>query len=426
MFRFFKRSTPVAAPEQDAAPMVVVDPPANGSLGDAAMESAPLSCAEDRLVPTAAHPSADAPVAEPVGPSAMEPTTEPEPAVPAFFDPALAFAEAFEVVAAEKAAAEALRPKPVSLRERLAASSESFRLKLGALFERNPAVDEDLLEEIETALLTADVGVAATSELIDGLRARMKKREFGDAHALYLALREQLLALIAPLAEPLAIDLEHKPHVVLVVGVNGAGKTTTIGKLAKHLRLSGASVILAAGDTFRAAAVEQLKVWGDRNGVAVVAQGSGADSASVIYDALQSAKARGVQVLIADTAGRLHTQQHLMNELSKVKRVIGKLDASAPHEVLLVLDGTTGQNAINQARQFHQAMGVTGLVVTKLDGSAKGGVIFALGREFKLPIRYIGVGEKLDDLRVFDPAEFVDALLPLPETRGEAVERGAA
>ncbi len=421
MFRFFKRSTPVAAPEQDAATADAVDSSADAATSEALVETAPLSTVEDLFKALASETAA-----EPDAGPAQEPANEPEPAVPAFFDPALAFAEAFEVVAAEKAAAEALRPKQVSLRERLAASSESFRLKLGALFERNPALDEDLLEEIETALLTADVGVAATSELIDGLRARMKKREFGDAHALYLALREQLLALIAPLAEPLAIDLEHKPHVVLVVGVNGAGKTTTIGKLAKHLRLSGASVILAAGDTFRAAAVEQLKVWGDRNGVAVVAQGSGADSASVIYDALQSARARGVQVLIADTAGRLHTQQHLMNELSKVKRVIGKLDASAPHEVLLVLDGTTGQNAINQARQFHKAMGVTGLVVTKLDGSAKGGVIFALGREFKLPIRYIGVGEKLDDLRVFDPAEFVDALLPLPEQGTEAAERGAA
>ena len=336
---------------------------------------------------------------------------------PSFFDPALAFAEAFEVVNAEKAAAEALRP--ASLRERLAASSESFRLKLGSLFDRQRKLDEDLLEDIETALLTADLGVAVTTDLVEKLRKKIKSREIGDVDALYASLRAELLALIAPLAAPLEIDLEAKPHVILVVGVNGAGKTTTIGKLAKHLKLSGASVMLGAGDTFRAAAVEQLKVWGERNEVQVVAQGIGADSASVIYDALQSAKARKTDVLLADTAGRLHTQAHLMNELSKVKRVMAKLDATAPHEVLLVLDGTTGQNAINQARQFHQAMGVTGLVITKLDGSAKGGVIFALAREFQLPIRYIGVGEKLEDLRVFDPQDFIDALLPERNTESE-------
>ena len=401
MFRFFKKS----APDLPATPKVEADTAPSLPAADSAATPAPAE------LPTLTLTDVDPPtVAAPPSAAVVQPTPPAASEEPTFFDPALAFADAFEVVNAENAAAEALRP--ASLRERLSASSESFRLKLGSLFDRNPTLDEDLLEEIETALLTADLGIAVTTDLIDTLRQRIKRRELADADALYASLRADLLALIEPLAAPLEIDLEAKPHVVLVVGVNGAGKTTTIGKLAKHLKLSGANVMLGAGDTFRAAAVEQLKVWGERNDVMVVAQGTGADSASVIFDALQSAKSKGVDVLLADTAGRLHTQTHLMSELSKVKRVMTKLDPTAPHEVLLVLDGTTGQNAINQARQFNEAMGVTGLVVTKLDGSAKGGIIFALAREFKLPIRYIGVGEKLADLRVFDPADFVDALLP--------------
>jgi fused signal recognition particle receptor len=283
---------------------------------------------------------------------------------------------------------------------------------LSALFSRNPKLDEGLLEELETALLTADVGVTATTQLLDDLRRRTQRREFADAGALLVALRADLLALLRPVVKPLEIDDAHKPFVLMVVGVNGVGKTTTIGKLAQHLKREGAEVVLAAGDTFRAAAVEQLKVWGERNGVTVIAQTSGADSASVIFDALQSARARQADVLIADTAGRLHTQAGLMDELGKIRRVLGKLDASAPHEVLQVIDGTTGQNALSQVRQFKQAVGVTGLAVTKLDGSAKGGVVFALAREFGIPIRYVGVGESLDDLRVFDPEAFVDGLLP--------------
>lgn len=407
MFRFFKRSAPDVPPAPKAdladdlaatAATAAVQPLGADDAPTASEPESATNSPADRML--ASTPSADHVPAAAPAPSAE----------PSFFDPALAFAEAFEVVNAEKAAAELLRP--ASLRERLSASSESFRLKLGSLFDRNPKLDEDLLEEIETALLTADLGVAVTTDLVDGLRQRIKRRELADADALHASLRADLLALIEPLAKPMEIDLEARPHVILVVGVNGAGKTTTIGKLAKHLKLNGASVMLGAGDTFRAAAVEQLKVWGERNDVMVVAQGTGADSASVIYDALQSAKARNIDVLLADTAGRLHTQTHLMSELVKVKRVMTKLDQTAPHEVLLVLDGTTGQNAINQARQFNEAMGVTGLVVTKLDGSAKGGMIFALAREFNLPIRYIGVGEKLEDLRAFDPADFVDALLP--------------
>ncbi len=295
-------------------------------------------------------------------------------------------------------------------RDRLRRTSAA--LGLAGLFTRNPRLDDDLLDEIETALLTADVGVPATTAIIEDLRKRMKEREFADARALLTALRADLIALIAPVAKPLVIDAGRKPFVVLTVGVNGVGKTTTIGKLARRFKQDGHSLMLAAGDTFRAAAVAQLQTWGERNGVPVVAQGQDADAASVAFDALQSAKSRGIQVLIADTAGRLHTQTGLMNELGKIRRVLGKIDADAPHEVLMVIDGTTGQNALSQLRQFHAAVGVTGLVVTKLDGTAKGGVVFALAREFGIPIRYAGIGERVEDLRVFDAESFVDALLP--------------
>ena len=295
-------------------------------------------------------------------------------------------------------------------RERLRGSG--FARGLGGLFSRNPKLDDDLLDEIETALLTADVGVPATTALVEGLRKRMKAREFADAHALLKALRAELIAMLAPVAMPLRIDTSAKPFVVLTVGVNGVGKTTTIGKLARRFKEQGHSLMLAAGDTFRAAAVAQLQTWGERNGVPVIAQGQDADAASVAFDALQAAKARGIEVLIADTAGRLHTQQGLMAELGKIRRVLGKLDPTAPHEVLMVIDGTTGQNALSQLRQFHAAVGVTGLVVTKLDGTAKGGVVFALAREFGIPIRYAGIGERSEDLRVFDAEAFVDALLP--------------
>ena len=283
---------------------------------------------------------------------------------------------------------------------------------MGGLFSRNPKLDDDLLDEIETALLTADVGVPATAALVDSLRKRMKLREFSDANALLKALRADLIALLVPVSIPLQIDASAKPFVVLTVGVNGVGKTTTIGKLARRFKDQGHNLMLAAGDTFRAAAVAQLQTWGERNGVPVIAQGQDADPASVAFDAFQAAKARGMDVLIADTAGRLHTQTGLMAELGKIRRVLGKLDPAAPHEVLMVIDGTTGQNALSQLRQFHAAVGVTGLVVTKLDGTAKGGVVFALAREFGIPIRFAGIGERPEDLRVFDAEAFVDALLP--------------
>jgi fused signal recognition particle receptor len=295
-------------------------------------------------------------------------------------------------------------------RERLRGSG--FALGMGGLFARNPKLDDALLDEIETALLTGDVGVTASTQLVEALRKRMHAREFADANALRAALRAELVALLAPVAVPLAIDPATKPFVVLTVGVNGVGKTTTIGKLAHRFKGEGRSLMLAAGDTFRAAAVAQLQAWGERNGVPVVAQGQDADPASVAFDALQAAKARGIDVLVADTAGRLHTQQGLMAELGKIRRVLAKLDPAAPHEVLMVIDGTTGQNALSQLRQFHAAVGVTGLVVTKLDGTAKGGVVFALAREFGIPIRYAGIGERPEDLRVFDAQAFVDALLP--------------
>jgi fused signal recognition particle receptor len=256
------------------------------------------------------------------------------------------------------------------------------------------------------------MGVEAAESVVADLRRGVERKELADTTALLERLRGLLVGMLRPVAEPLNIDTGPKPFVILVVGVNGVGKTTTIGKLARRFADERKQVLLAAGDTFRAAAVQQLQQWGERNQVAVVAQGQDADSASVIFSALQATRARGADLLIADTAGRLHTQSGLMDELSKVVRVLKKLDPEAPHEVLLVIDGTTGQNAVNQVRQFRRAVQVSGLVVTKLDGTAKGGVVFALAREFGLPIRYVGLGEKVHDLRVFDPDAFVDALLP--------------
>jgi fused signal recognition particle receptor len=291
-------------------------------------------------------------------------------------------------------------------------SKSFFARSFGSLFSRNPKLDPELLDDLETALISADVGVKASAEIMAQLQKRFKAREFADSKQLLAALRQQLLELLIPIHKPLVINKNHKPFVLLTVGVNGVGKTTTIGKLARRFQGEGHSLMLAAGDTFRAAAVQQLQIWGERNNVAVVAQGQDADPASVAFDALQQAKSRGFDVLIADTAGRLHTQTHLMAELGKIKRVLTKVDASAPHEVLLVIDGTTGQNAINQCRAFNEAVGVTGLVVTKLDGSARGGVLFALAKEFGIPIRFIGLGEKPEDLRAFEPQAYVDALLP--------------
>ncbi|MFK8018853.1 MAG: signal recognition particle-docking protein FtsY [Pseudomonadales bacterium] len=281
---------------------------------------------------------------------------------------------------------------------------------VGELLLGKKEIDDDLLEELETLLITADLGMEATAGIVENLTQSVRRKEVDDPDALMGALQRELRALLAPHEAPLIIDARKKPYVILMVGVNGVGKTTTIGKLAKRYQQQGHSVMLAAGDTFRAAAVEQLQVWGDRNNVPVIAQHTGADSASVLYDALEAAKAREVDVLIADTAGRLHNKSHLMDELKKVVRVLGKLDAEAPHEVMLVLDAGTGQNALSQAKHFQEDVGVSGLTLTKLDGTAKGGIIFAICKELDLPIRYIGVGEQVDDLREFKADEFVSAL----------------
>jgi fused signal recognition particle receptor len=273
------------------------------------------------------------------------------------------------------------------------------------------AIDAQALEELETRLLTADVGVEATEAILERLRSKLERKELTDLDALLAALKAAMLEILAPCARPLVIEPSHRPFVILVVGVNGSGKTTTIGKLARRFKQQGLDVMLAAGDTFRAAAIEQLQVWGKRNEVPVIAQQSGADPAAVIFDALQAARARDCDVLIADTAGRLHSQVHLMEELKKIKRVIARFDPTAPHEVLLVLDAGLGQNALAQAAQFHAALGVTGITLTKLDGTAKGGTVLAICERSGIPIRYIGVGEQATDFGEFDATAFVDALL---------------
>ena len=340
------------------------------------------------------------------------------PPIPAVVEPVAVVVEAAPVV--ETAVPAVVEPEPVAaetgktgffarLKQGLSKTSASIGEGMASLFLGKKVIDDELLEDIETRLLTADVGVEATAVIIQSLTQKVARKQLTDADALYKSLQAELAAMLKPVEAPLVIT-PNKPFVILVVGVNGAGKTTTIGKLAKKLQSEGKKVMLAAGDTFRAAAVEQLQVWGERNKIPVIAQHTGADSASVIFDAVQAAKARNIDVLIADTAGRLHTKDNLMEELKKVRRVIGKLDADAPHEVLLVLDAGTGQNAISQAKQFNQTVQLTGLALTKLDGTAKGGVIFALAKQFGLPIRYIGVGEGIDDLRTFEAEPFVQAL----------------
>ena len=296
------------------------------------------------------------------------------------------------------------------LKAGLKRTSSNLGAGLGNLFLGKKQIDDDLLEELETHLLMADVGIEATQEIIANLTQQVSRKELADGEALYDALQKELAALLAPSESPLVIDDTKSPYVILMVGVNGVGKTTTIGKLAKRFQAEGKSVMLAAGDTFRAAAVEQLQVWGERNNVPVVAQHTGADSASVIFDAVQAAKSRNVDILIADTAGRLQNKDNLMEELRKVVRVMGKLDENAPHEVMLVLDAGTGQNALTQAKAFGEVVGVSGITLTKLDGTAKGGIIFAISKQLGIPIRFIGVGEQADDLRSFEAQEFIEAL----------------
>lgn len=294
------------------------------------------------------------------------------------------------------------------LRQSLSATRGRLGAQLGEILSRGTPVDDNLFEELETVLISSDVGVAATQYLLDETRKRVRAQKLTDAEQVRDALKAALLGLLAPLEQPLS-TVRAKPFVILMAGVNGAGKTTSIGKLAKRFIDEGKTVMLAAGDTFRAAAREQLKVWGERNGVTVVSQEQG-DTAAVIYDAVQSAKAKGIDIVIADTAGRLPTQAHLMEELRKIKRVVSKVSLDAPHEVLLVLDANTGQNALAQVTAFDKALGVTGLIVTKLDGTAKGGAIAAIARHKPIPLRFIGIGEGIEDLRPFDASGFVDAL----------------
>ena len=393
---------PVALVEE-ASPHVTPPIPAPAAF---VPEVAPAPVVEPVVEPAPVVPEPVAPVVvAPVAPVVQQPAPAPVVAAPVV---------PVEVVAETPVEAPRSEETKVGffarLKQGLSKTSASIGEGMASLFLGRKTIDDDLLDELETRLLTADVGVEATTQIIQRLTQKVARKELADADALYKSLQAELAAMLKPVEQPLKIASQTKPFVILVVGVNGAGKTTTIGKLAKKLQLEGKKVMLAAGDTFRAAAVEQLQVWGERNKIPVIAQHTGADSASVIFDAVQAAKARGIDVLIADTAGRLHTKDNLMEELKKVRRVIGKLDADAPHEVLLVLDAGTGQNAINQAKQFNQTVELTGLALTKLDGTAKGGVIFALAKQFGLPIRYIGVGEGIDDLRTFEAEPFVQAL----------------
>jgi len=293
--------------------------------------------------------------------------------------------------------------------QRLKKTRLNFGNGLFSLF-KGKKIDDELFEELEEQLIIADIGIETTTRIIDNLTDHADKKQLQDAEVLYDLLKKDLATILSEVEKPLVIDPTKKPYVILMVGVNGVGKTTTIGKLAKKFQREGKSVMLAAGDTFRAAAVEQLQVWGERNNIPVIAQQTGADSASVLFDAMDSATARGADVLIADTAGRLQNKDHLMGELAKVVRIMRKKDATAPHEIMLTIDAGTGQNAISQVKLFHQAVGLTGVTFTKLDGTAKGGIIFSIADQFKLPIRYIGVGEGIDDLREFNANEFTDAL----------------
>ena len=299
------------------------------------------------------------------------------------------------------------KSKP-TLRERLTKSREKIGDSLSSLLLGKKSINDDLLEELETILISADIGLKTTDQVIESVRQKSSRKDLSDPSSLYNLVKEELLSIIVEDNE--MSEINAKPFVILVVGVNGAGKTTSIGKLAKSFQQAGKTVMLAAADTYRAAAVEQLKVWGERNDVPVVAQSTGSDAASVIFDAYDSAKAKGIDILIADTAGRLHTQKNLMQELEKIDRVIKKQDPQAPHETMLVVDGTAGQNALNQAIDFNKLLNITGITITKLDGTAKGGVLFSISNELKLPIRFIGVGEGIDDLRVFNAKKFVDAI----------------
>ncbi|MGI9287653.1 MAG: signal recognition particle-docking protein FtsY [Pseudomonadales bacterium] len=384
-----KQKTPAAEVEADAANNAEADVAAPEPASETPLAQGP---GPEEI----AKPESE-PAPEPIAKLEPEPEKSPQPAAPQIVPP----------IAEQTKTKDGLFGR---LKKGLRRTGSSFSDGMGQLFLGKKEIDDELLEELESLLIMADVGMDATGEIIANLTKRVKRKELNDAAALQDALQAELQVLLEPHAQPLTIDTQKRPFVILMVGVNGAGKTTTIGKLAQRFQAEGQSVMLAAGDTFRAAAVEQLQVWGERNSVPVIAQHTGADSASVIFDALRAAQARDIDVLIADTAGRLHNKDNLMDELKKVVRVMGKLDPQAPHEVMLVLDAGTGQNALSQAQHFQAAVGVSGITLTKLDGTAKGGIIFAIAKNLQLPIRFIGIGEQADDLRVFDAQEFVTAL----------------
>ncbi|TPD50031.1 MAG: signal recognition particle-docking protein FtsY [Thalassolituus maritimus] len=432
MFDFFKRkkkSPENAQPADQQAPQQVEETNDVAEASEAA-----------NLVPEAPLVQSDAPVSETeeilqkAAEALPEPVTEAAPEKEEPSEPEIKADVAASQIAADDLAAEpeeivdpdVMVPVPEKAKDekkgffgRMAAGLSKTRSNLtdglSTLLLGKKEIDDDMMEDLETQLIMADVGVEATTEIIDRLTKRVGRKELRDSDALYEALIEELQDMLAVSQKPLVIDSSKKPYVILMVGINGVGKTTTIGKLAKQFQARGKSVMLAAGDTFRAAAVEQLQVWGERNNVPVVAQHTGADSASVLFDAVQAATSRGVDILIADTAGRLHNKDNLMQELEKVVRVMKKIDDTAPHEVMLVLDAGTGQNAINQTKTFLQSVGVTGLTLTKLDGTAKGGIIFALAKQFGLPVRYIGVGEKIEDLRPFNADDFTRALFRISD-----------
>ncbi|MBF0255087.1 MAG: signal recognition particle-docking protein FtsY [Gammaproteobacteria bacterium] len=405
--------------EQSITPQPPAEPPEAADTTAAGTDERPRGLsrwfsrskkAEETPEPAPSPAEAETPAAVEPEP-APEPIPQPEPEPPPEPEP-----EPAPAPEAEPEPEPDGEPKPAKfglfsqLRHGLARTRRNLGEGLASLVLGKKHIDDDLLEEIETLLLTADVGIDAVGQIIERLTKRVRRKELTDPEALTDSLKAELREILEACDRPAIEVPPGKPLVVLMVGINGAGKTTTIGKLAKRFQGDGHSVMLAAGDTFRAAAVEQLQTWGERNQVPVIAQHSGADSASVCFDGLQAATARGIDVLFADTAGRLHTKTNLMDELSKIARVMKKIDPDAPHEVLLVVDATSGQNAVAQALEFNQAIPLTGLVLTKLDGTAKGGVVFALAQRVGVPIRFIGVGEKIDDLRPFDAEEFVSAL----------------
>ncbi len=404
-----EQPTTETAPAEQTEPAATVDSVTTDAVPtqSAAAETSPAVAAADEQTPVAeAEAAKEQSVTETSAAVATTTEEKPEPAPEE---------EAITEPTAEPAAKPAKKSGFFTrLKKGLSKTRHSFTESIASLVLGRKEIDEDLLDDLEMILLTADVGVDATDRIIRNLTDQVSRKELKDPEALLNSLKAQLQDILEPISKPLEVDShlnsQNGPYVILMVGINGVGKTTTIGKLAKKFQNEGKSVMLAAGDTFRAAAVEQLQTWGERNSVPVMAQKTGADSAAVIFDAIQSAKAKNIDVLIADTAGRLHTQSNLMEELKKVKRVMAKVDDSAPHEVMLVIDAGTGQNALNQADQFKSAVDVSGITLTKLDGTAKGGIVFALAEQLEIPVRFIGVGESIDDLRPFNAKEFTEAL----------------